>query len=193
MFDHKKTTLEKGKSNKYKLLRDERPISYADFLRLLEESGTFRQFFIHLLADLPLRAYHWETPPVTKHALNQPFEFVITRAPHINLPADPGPFRQYFHSDKEVVVFDNLGGDAKLVAPTPGDQQQNYSHIGVFTENAPKKKQMALWQTVGRVTNNLISDQPIWLNTAGGSVAWLHVRLDSAPKYYRHHPYTSTS
>ena len=33
-------------------------------------------------------------------------------------------------------------------------------------------------------------DAPTWVSTAGGGVAWLHVRLDSAPKYYTHRPYT---
>ncbi len=35
----------------------------------------------------------------------------------------------------------------------------------------------------------MISDRPIWLSTAGGGVAWLHVRLDSTPKYYGYAPY----
>jgi len=30
---------------------------------------------------------------------------------------------------------------------------------------------------------------PTWLSTAGGGVAWLHVRLDTRPKYYRYNPY----
>lgn len=94
-----------------------------------------------------------------------------------------------FDSADKVAVFDNLGNDAKLIAPVPGDRQQNYSHIGVFTKEAPEEQQQALWQRVGRVTEEQISGQPLWLNTAGGGVAWLHVRLDSSPKYYRYHPY----
>ena len=193
MFEFKKTTIAKGKSYKYQLYKQEHQLSYAQFLNsLAQHSEEFRQFFIDLLANLPLRAYHWETSPVTKNTVNQPFEFVATRSSGIDLPPDPGPFQQYFESDKDAVIFDNLGGDAKLIAPTPANQQLNYSHIGVFTKNAPKEQQLAFWQIVGNVTNNQISDQPIWLNTAGGGVAWLHVRLDSSPKYYRHHPYTST-
>ena len=193
MFEFKKTTIAKGKSYKYQLYKQEHQLSYAQFLNsLAQHSEEFRQFFIDLLANLPLRAYHWETPPVTKSTVNQPFEFVATRSSGIDLPPDPGPFQQYFESDKDAVTFDNLGDDAKLIAPTPANQQLNYSHIGVFTKNAPKEQQLAFWQIVGNVTNNQISDQPIWLNTAGGGVAWLHVRLDSSPKYYRHHPYTST-
>ncbi|WP_141239857.1 DUF6940 family protein [Aliifodinibius salipaludis] len=185
--------MEKDTSYKYQLYRQERPLSFTKFLELLDQEEEFRQFYIDLLANIPLRAYHWETPPVTKNTVNKPFEFVCSRAPRIDLPPDPGPFRQYFEAGKEVAVFDNLGGDAKLIAPTPTDKQLNYSHIGVFTENAPKEQQLALWQTVGGITKTLISNQPIWLNTAGGGVAWLHVRLDSNPKYYRHHPYASTA
>lgn len=192
MFEFQKTTIENGKSYKYRLYQKDRQLSYAEFLDLLEQQrDEFRQFFIDLLASLPFRAYHWETPPVNKSSLSQSFEFVISHTPSIDLPPNPGPFRQYFQSDKKAVAFENLGGDAKLVAPTHAEQELNYSHIGVFTMNAPRKQQLVFWQKVGSVTNNLISDQPIWLNTAGGGVAWLHVRLDSSPKYYRHHPYTS--
>jgi len=34
-----------------------------------------------------------------------------------------------------------------------------------------------------------ISDRPTWLSTAGLGVYWLHLRLDSRPKYYRYQPY----
>ncbi len=35
----------------------------------------------------------------------------------------------------------------------------------------------------------MIGHTPLWLSTAGGGVAWLHVRLDSRPKYYGYSPY----
>lgn len=191
-FTFQKNTINDTKSCKFQLYQKESPITFLNFLQLLEREEDFRQFFIDLLSDVPFRAYHWETPPVTKDTTDQPFEFVTTRSPGIDLPADPGPFRQYFDADKEIAVFDNLGGDAKLIAPTPPKgQQRNYSHIGVFTENAPMEQQDTFWQTVGKITADHISDQPLWLNTAGGGVAWLHVRLDSSPKYYRHYPYAS--
>ena len=34
-----------------------------------------------------------------------------------------------------------------------------------------------------------LSEKPLWLSTAGGGVAWLHLRIDSRPKYYSHRPY----
>jgi hypothetical protein len=190
MYRPHKVALPKDRSHKYTLYEEDQQLQYSDFLDLLQHDQDFRTFFIQLLSDIPFRAYHWETPPVTSETLYQPFEFVITNTPVIDLPPNPGPFRQYFKADSPIAVFNNLGNDAKLIAPAPRGQGLNYSHIGVFTDEAPLEHQHALWQTVGQVTEEQVSDQPTWLNTAGGGVAWLHVRLDSAPKYYRHRPYT---
>lgn len=193
-FTFHKNIINDNKSYKFQLYQEESPITFLNFLQLLERKESFRQFFTGLLSEIPFRAYHWETPPVTKDTTDQPFEFVTTRSPSIDLSPNPGPFRQYFNSDKKVAVFDNLGGDAKLITPIPSkDRQLNYSHIGVFTDQAPKELQSVFWQTVGKVTADHISNQPLWLNTAGGGVAWLHARLDSNPKYYRHQPYTSVN
>ena len=54
---------------------------------------------------------------------------------------------------------------------------------------APKTQQQALWQAVSKAVEEQICGRPLWLNTAGGGVAWLHVRLDSTPKYYQFAPY----
>ena len=196
MFDYCKTVLEKDASFKYILRRGDEQLRYVDFLSLLQDDKAFRSFYISLFSDIPFRAWQWETPPVTASSMKQPFEYVVHDSPGIDLPPDVGSFRQYFEeldSGDTIAVFNNLGNDAKLIAPAPHSDNLNYSHIGVFTELAPMKQQHALWQKVGKVTEDLISNQPLWLNTAGGGVAWLHVRLDSRPKYYRHRPYTSAT
>jgi len=198
MFDYSKAEINKGSSFKYIIRREEDQLKYADFLSLLRKDESFRTFYIDLLSDNPFRAWQWETPPVRTSTLDQPFEFVVHDSPGIDLPPDYGPFREYFEqldSGETIAVFNNLGNDAKLIAPAPHPNPHpqtdspNYSHIGVFTERAPAKQQHALWKRVGQVTEEQVSDRPLWLNTAGGGVAWLHVRLDSRPKYYRHRPY----
>ncbi len=196
MYQSQKKTLIDGQSHKFILYRQDEQLRYRDFIILLQDDDEFRLFFINLLSDIPFHAYQWETPPVTSDSTDQPFEFVVHNSPGIDLPPEPGPFQQYFddtNEGHEIVVFNNLGNDARLIAPTPKGEGLNYSHIGVFTESAPMEQQQVLWQTVGQATEELISDQPLWLNTAGGGVAWLHVRLDSRPKYYRHRPYISSS
>ncbi|MFW6157485.1 MAG: DUF6940 family protein [Balneolaceae bacterium] len=193
MYKFERIVLTEGNSWKYLIHKRDKQLSYSDFINALQGDRLFRSFFIQLLSNVPVPAWQWETPPVTTSAIDRPFEFVIHNSPGIDLPPDPGPFQSYFHStglDEPVAVFNNLGNDARLIAPKPAGEGRNYSHIGVFIEEAPMKQQHALWRTVGQVTEELISDKPIWLNTAGGGVTWLHVRLDSRPKYYRHRPYS---
>lgn len=191
-FESKTKTLNQGRAVKYLIFREGERLRFSEYLNELESSRKFRSFFINLLAEVPFRAYQWETPPVQASNTEKLFEFTVTRNPGINLPPDPGPFSQYFKDREPIAVFNNLGNDAKLIAPAPftSHDDLNYSHIGVFTEQAPMVQQHTLWQTVAEITKEHISEQRIWLNTAGGGVAWLHVRLDSRPKYYQHQPYT---
>ncbi len=78
-----------------------------------------------------------------------------------------------------------------LVAPCP-ERQGDFAHLASFTATASPARQDALWQAVGEAMEARISTDPTWLSTAGHGVAWLHVRLDSRPKYYRYSEYTRT-
>lgn len=192
MYHFHERTIESDQAIKYLLFENEERLTYGNFISLLKSSEPFRDFFIDLLSHIPFGAYHWETPPVTDESMDRSFEFVASRSPGIDLPPDPGPFRSYFREqpdDREIAIFDSLGGDARLIAPAPLGEGRKYSHIGVFTEVAPKHQQQALWKAVGEEMDRQLSEKPIWLNTAGGGVAWLHVRLDSRPKYYLHRSY----
>lgn len=193
MYHFRKKTLKEGRSCRFTLYRNEDPLSFEEFISLIQDSVPFRFFYIDLLQkQIPFGVYRWETPPVSQPGTDRLFEFVVTESHEIDLPADPGPFHSYFKelADSETVaVFENLGGDARLIAPEPDRPQRNYSHIEAFTKTAPLQLQHDLWRKVGEVMEKQLSDRPIWLNTAGGGVAWLHIRLDSSPKYYRHRPY----
>ena len=49
-----------------------------------------------------------------------------------------------------------------------------------------------LWQTVGdSIQHTLLGrgNKPLWVSTSGLGVYWLHIRLDSFPKYYTYTPY----
>jgi len=88
-----------------------------------------------------------------------------------------------------VISFPNLGGDANLIVPTKQTGTSAYCHLKTFTNHAPIEQQHAVWQRVGSLMLENLSDENIWLNTAGGGVPWLHIRLDSRPKYYWYSPY----
>ncbi len=88
-----------------------------------------------------------------------------------------------------MVLFPSLGGDATLLAPSPIDAATDYAHLAAFLRTADERQIQALWCKVGIHVAASLRDEPIWLSTSGLGVAWLHVRLDSMPKYYQHQPY----
>ena len=78
---------------------------------------------------------------------------------------------------------------AFLVVPTDRNKTMRYGHIADFVRHAPSNQIIKFWQTVGTQMANHVGQSPQWLSTAGLGVHWLHIRIDSRPKYYRYAPY----
>ena len=161
-------------------------VAYADVLRLWQDDAAWRTYFMSLLADAPFAAFRWETPPITAATANRPFEFVLLDSPELLVTPDAAAFAQHFKAAPKLgaVEFANLGRDAVLIAPCPGDSHSAYAHLAAFVRQAPAEQQHALWRLVGAAMQRRLNSKPVWLSTAGAGVAWLHVRLDDRPKYY---------
>jgi hypothetical protein len=171
---------------------DSRVLSFREVIGLWQESGKFREFFATALRQCPFEAFYWETPPVTEQTLDRSFEFVLVEsASLLRLEPDASPFSSHFSSRKSdaVLTFPNLGGDAILVVPAPLSDEGCYTHLARFIRDAPRSQVDALWRATGVAMQGRISGAPTWLSTAGMGVSWLHLRLDSRPKYYRYEPY----
>ena len=170
-------------------------LSYAETLERWIEDESFRDWFSQLLVHAPFEAYCWETPAVARSTLDQPFEWVLLDVPALgSLPPEPGAFAEPFSRCKageRVAGFSNLGRDAFLVAPLPIDAESPYSHLASFIRSAPRSQSHSLWQTVAIAIRQHLGDAPLWVSTAGLGVSWLHIRLDTRPKYYRFRPYRS--
>ncbi|MCT7953160.1 hypothetical protein NG798_25505 [Ancylothrix sp. C2] len=166
-------------------------LRFSDVLRLFCDSAGFRHYFSEELLSVPFSAFRWETPPVTIASIERKFEFVIIDSPELLQMPDVGTFSNYFqsHAVDDIAVFPNLGKDAIMVVPCPINRDSAYGHIAEFLRNAPEQQRHSLWKTVGQAMVDRLSAEPIWLNTAGAGVAWLHIRLDSRPKYYHYLPY----
>ncbi|WP_376697134.1 DUF6940 family protein [Wenzhouxiangella sp. EGI_FJ10305] len=141
------------------------------------------------LAELRFVAFRWETPAMTHDRLDTPFECMAVDDASLDGRAEPASFSEYFRSDRDVVRFPNLGGDATMVVPCPRADESAYVHLAAFLRRAPRDQQRELWRVVSVAMSERLGDRPVWLSTAGGGVAWLHVRLDDRPKYYAHAPY----
>ena len=181
-------SLQIGRVERYRLAEDDQPMPYARVLELWQTDGSFRTFFTALLADSALMAYRWETPPISNATKLRPFEFVLLNSPgFVTRESDAETYRDYYSADDTdggVVSFSNLRGDASLIVPSPRTGNEAYGHLAAFIRRAPQTQVDSLWRIVGQTVASRLGDAPLWLSTAGGGVAWLHVRLDSIPKYY---------
>ena len=193
MFDAPVETIEGGRVMRYAIAANSTPLTYAQVLDLWQQDDAFRTYFISLLSDSPFAGYRWETPAITADNSDRPFEFVLVDSPGFSTrKTDSRPFQNYFttdDADEGIVTFDNLRKDARLIVPSPRTQPEAYGHLAAFIRLAPAAQVNRLWQVTGRTLANRLQQAPIWLSTAGGGVAWLHIRLDSSPKYYSYSPY----
>lgn len=169
---------------------DGAPLTMHRGLALLETDEAFRSDLVRQLRAAPWEAFFWETPPTSQSHPGR-FEHVLTHAPGLErASADRAAFDEHFaECDEPVAVFDNLGGDATLVVPTPLGDDDGYVHLGRFLQTAIDPQIHMFFATIGRVARAHLSSRPLWLSTAGMGVYWLHARIDSRPKYYRHQPY----
>ena len=181
------------RTHKYVVTRAGRPVRFCDVVAWWQSDSRFRDFFNSLLAASTFSAFRWETPPVTRSTIKRDFEFVLLDSPSLAREPDRNTFaRQFAAADADgITVFENLGRDAVLVVPAPGDAGGGYDQLARFVREAPESLWHPLWSCVGQAVTNRLSDRPLWLSTAGGGVAWLHVRLDSRPKYYGYSPYAT--
>jgi hypothetical protein len=192
MFASQLQILNDGRVHRFVTDDGAMPLRYSQVLDLWQHDEPFRTFFISRLTDVPFSAYRWETPAISKSTVNRAFEFVVLDSPGLDRTPDRLSFAEHFTSDETdpgIAVFPNLGKDAWMVVPSPRASDAAYGHLAAFTRHAPQSQQHALWQTVGREVQQRLSDRPLWLSTAGAGVTWLHVRLDSRPKYYGFRPF----
>jgi hypothetical protein len=193
MFDATINTIEPNRITRYTLTRNAAALSFSEVLDLWQSDSDFRNYFTQLLTDSPFAAYRWETPALTTSSATQAFQFVLLNAPGFCArKTDEDAYNNYFTADDTdhgVVSFANLGGDASLVVPSPRTTVEAYGHLAAFIRHAPKAQLDAFWRIVSNCVKARIGNSPLWLSTAGGGVAWVHVRIDSRPKYYGYSPY----
>ena len=169
-------------------------LSFAGWLDALAGNREAAVEYNAIVAAAPFSAFFWEHPPLTSDRLDAPVEFVQLDAPRLTrLRGDPSPFAAPFAAaeGEKIVRFANLGGDAELVAPRPVANEPAYPHLAAFVRRAPPDTIRSFWRTVALAVRERLGAQPLWVSTSGLGVAWLHVRLDSVPKYYQYLPYRS--
>ena len=192
MYTVAKEPLETFTGFKLRCFAGETLLSYGEVLEVWRRDALCRKVYIFTLKGIPFTAFRWETPPVTKETLDRAFECAVIDHPELERPADASAFREKLSglsAQTQVTTFANLDKDATLIVPTKQAENDAYGHLAAFSKKAPYEQQDKLWQEVGALMLESIDSDPIWLNTAGDGVPWLHIRLDSRPKYYWYKTY----
>lgn len=191
----RRTELRRGLREHVTIAAAGRTLTFGEVIEGWRGSEAFRAFFIGELAATPFPAFFWEMPPIRQKRTEVTYEYVAIRSDALaSLPADPDAFESKFRQTDpacDIATFPNLGRDALLVAPRPLNGPDCYGHLGVFVRSAPRRQQHALFRSLGRALGHVvrICDGGLWTSTSGLGVPWLHIRLDSFPKYYNHQPF----
>lgn len=190
MYQAQTEDLNEREGRKYRISKNGHSLTYQDFIALLGSSAEFRSYYSDLLKEAPFPAYFWEQKAMTLSSLDTPYEFVLVNSPSLaRVSADRNSFAQKFNPGSSVVSFKNLGRDASLIVPCPLDSLIDYPHLASFIRTAPEEQIQDFWKEVSQTYEADLGESPKWLSTSGLGVYWLHVRVDSRPKYYTYSPY----
>jgi len=188
--------LDGGRVRRLTISVDSKTLSCRDVGDLWRQETGFGAFFSKTLAAVPFDAFFWEVVPITSASIDEPFECVVVDSPELSgVTADSGPFGAQLDASRSndgIATFENLGGDALLVAPCAGSEALPYAHLAAFVRHAPEQIQCAFWARIGAALASRLGSAPVWLSTSGLGIYWLHVRLDRQPKYYTYAPYRQT-
>lgn len=170
-----------------------RAVSRAGFFAALRDDPAARAALTALVHNAPFPGLCLETPPLSAATAALPAELVLVRSDALLAERqDASPFAPQLRADRAVCTFRNLGGDALLVVPHPAHAERA-AHLAEFVRHAAPALVDTFWATLGAAVLDEAARRtsPLWVSTAGLGVAWLHARLDSRPKYYRHRPYVT--
>jgi len=100
---------------------------------------------------------------------------------------DYTPFLEHIKKSKNkyVTSFWNLSGNTRLVIPIP-KKNKNFCTLNEFCKNASKTQQQKFWKKVAiEIKKYKKNHEKVYLSTHGLGVSYLHIRIESTPKYYR--------
>lgn len=186
-------TINPGFCEKLVISQGGHALSFAEMIAGWREDEAFRAFYLAELAVTPYPAFFWEMPPIRNGRANAPYECMLIRSDALTrMPPDTEAFASQFDATvRDVATFPNLGNDAMLVAPRQIAPSPTYAHLAAFLRAAPDEQKHLLFQALGESIDNFLAeyDRRVWISTSGLGIAWLHIRLDTYPKYYQHRPY----
>ena len=172
---------------RFKIEENNKLLSFKEVFEHWKNTPAFIQFYVNALIAFPYEEFFWEHPAVKTAYLDRPYETILLKSSSFkNRKVDERSFKEKIETEALIAVFPNLGKNATLVVPTKHHSPAIYKHLGSFLRAASSLQVQAIFQQLGEtLLAEITKGKLVWLNTAGLGVIWLHIRLDSRPKYYK--------
>ena len=136
-------------------------------------------------------AVFFETPKWTKNNLSDLLKFSLTNASD-TFSGEPSieKFSEHLKDcksdSKGSISFPNPNKTSRLIIPCP-QCLNKFGHLGHFIKYSDDETWSKLWKKVAEELEKQIKppSKGVWLSTHGLGVPWLHIRIDTTPKYYK--------
>lgn len=133
------------------------------------------------------KRFFYETSPITKN-MKEKYQGVFIKSDALDkMKEDYSSFSQNIKKSEnsDVTSFYNLSKSAYLVIPIPRKSKQ-FTTLKDFMDNASERQQRNLWKEVAQsIIMMLKKYDKVWVSTHGLGVPYLHIRIDTNPKYYQ--------
>jgi len=180
------------RGNACRVCRDAEQLRWSEIRNGLERDADLRAVMTEAIRSADADALYWECRPWPTDT-DPLFEMVIIpTTAMVKRKTDGSAFEEHFaRSESLVHTFPSLRGDAELVVPAPLGRTDAHGHLASWIRSADPQQVEAVWIALANAIQDWRTHErgTLWVSTAGGGVPWLHFRLDSRPKYYKHVAY----
>ena len=124
--------------------------------------------------------------PLTKYTINR--SYISVCFPNKKLPVRQSfkPFKSYIDvncGDKYNTSFYNKDNTTYLLIPCPV-KSKNFATIKYYNKNSTVKHSLMFWKSAGENALDFYNNGiPVWINSHGTGVSFLHLRYDLKFKY----------
>ncbi len=146
---------------------------------LLSKNKTFRSTCTQILQSVPYPDYVWYLCKIGKGCEVNPFKFTVKQTV-FDCKEDPKTF-DAVNFDKSMNIIPNLSKNALLLVPKYlKTEKRCYSSISKFMRYGPPNQVDDFWKALADILTYPVN---AWISTHGHGVCYLHLRIDSQPKY----------
>ncbi len=147
---------------------------------LLSKNKTFRSTCTRILQSVSYPDYVWYLCKIEKGYETNPFKFIVKQTV-LDCKEDPKTF-DAVNFDKSMNIIPNLSKNALLLVPKYLQKSRNgcYTSIAKFMRYGPPSQVDDFWKILAEILTYKID---AWISTHGHGVCYLHLRIDSQPKY----------